>query len=612
MTAYSGAKPAIATLPSNVSVRETGVRTSPAEFNLTAAFYRQSVLQPHAAALYVAGARLCYAELAGLARRVSGWLACPAGGSAKIGILASRSIEAYAGILGALWSGAAYVPINPKTPEERLMHILRITQLDALVVDAAGANRLTPQVLEYAPPHILAGTVTPALSEAAKTAQVNVASFAQLPSGGPEQPVEVAPESMAYLLFTSGTTGVPKGVMVTAGCVRELIDFLQPRYEFHPNDRVSQAFELTFDLSVFDMFMTWSAGASLHVLPESQLMAPGKFIRDSRLTVWFCTPSTVAFMQRMRMLVPGAFPNLRCSLFCGEPLPLASAQAWQIAAPNSIVDNLYGPTEATVACLVQRFTDPPNVTASRGIIAIGEPFAGTHAAVVDANLNPVPMGEPGELLLGGGQLARGYFGDEKLTAARFPTIRGKRWYRTGDLVYQDAAHTFHHLGRIDNQVKVLGNRVELEEVEAHLREVLGTDMVAVVAWPVKDGSAAGLVAFFCGSAVSMDQAHEAMKKRVPTYMIPSQIREIERMPLGASGKTDRKALLKKLEEETIASPGQRLAESTSRSSRRLTPTRAWWRSARPAGASWRSWWRSPPSCGLIASRTGWHWPPPQA
>ena len=527
-----------------------GTRT---DFNLTSAFHRSSLAHPNSLALSVAGTRHSYRELAGLVRRVSGWLGNFEPDSAKIGILASRSVEAYTGILGALWSGAAYVPIHPKTPEDRLLHILRITQLDALIVDPAGADRLSERIWEHAPRRILSAAVSPGLLDRAKRAGVTVESFAQLRGNGPEQPVGVPRDALAYLLFTSGTTGVPKGVMVTAGCVAQMIDFLQHRYGFAPEDRVSQAFELTFDLSVFDMFMTWSAGASLHVVPESQLMAPGKFIRENQLTVWFCVPSTVAFMQRMRMLSPGVFPHLRCSLFCGEPLPLSSAQTWAAAAPNSIVDNLYGPTEATVACLVQRLTDPPAVTASRGIVAIGQPFAGTEASVVDANLNPVPRGKPGELLLGGGQLARGYFGAEDLTAARFPTIRGRRWYRTGDLVYQDASLTYHHLGRIDNQVKVLGNRVELEEVEAHLREVLGTDMVAVVAWPIKDGSASGLVAFHCGSNVSPQVAHEAMKKRVPSYMIPAQILGIERMPLGSSGKTDRKALLRKLREEMVGS-----------------------------------------------------------
>jgi D-alanine--poly(phosphoribitol) ligase subunit 1 len=250
------------------------------------------------------------------------------------------------------------------------------------------------------------------------------------------------------------------------------------------------------------------------------------------------------------MLGQGVFPNLRCSLFCGEPLPIASAQAWQVAAPNSIVDNLYGPTEATVACTVQRLTEPPIVTADRGILAIGEPFAGMGAAVVDSQMKPALTSEPGELILTGPQLARGYFGDPELTAARFPTIWGKRWYRTGDLVYQDATLAFHHLGRIDNQVKILGNRVELEEVEAHLRAITGTDLVAVVAWPIADGCASGIVAFLCGSKVDAQMAREKMRERVPSYMVPQRILEIDPMPLSPSGKVDRKALLRRLEQSS--------------------------------------------------------------
>jgi D-alanine--poly(phosphoribitol) ligase subunit 1 len=512
--------------------------------SLVSAFYRHAIANPDRIALAVGGNSYSYGELALISQQVAVRLGRPA----RVGVLASRSVEAYAGVLGALWSGAAYVPINPKAPEERLIQILQITQLDALIVDAAGANHLSDRVLENAPRRIIAGSVSPSLLEAARRAGVTVENLFQLPDSALEEPVPVPEDALAYIMFTSGTTGVPKGVMVTAGSVAQLIIVLKERYRFGPEDRVSQVFELTFDLSVFDMFMAWSAGATLCVVPAEQLLGPGRFIREQRLTTWFSTPSTVAFMQKMRMLAPGVFPTLRCSLFCGEPLPVASAQAWQAAAPSSIVDNLYGPTEATVACTVQRLTEPPIVTTHRGILAIGEPFAPMEAAVVDSHLNPVPPREPGELILTGPQLARGYFGDPELTAARFPTIRGKRWYRTGDLVYQDAALALHHLGRIDNQVKVLGNRVELEEVEAHLRAITGTDLAAVIAWPVTDGCASGIVAFLCGSRLDAQAAREAMRERVPSYMVPQRILEIDPMPLSPSGKVDRKALLRRLEQ----------------------------------------------------------------
>src|SRR5581483_8124773 len=430
------------------------------QFNVAAPFYRQSRIRPDALALAVGEARLSYGELASLASGISRQLTSSTASPRKIGILASRSIEAYAGVLGALWSGAAYVPINPKTPEERLLRILEITRLDALIVDAAGAKCLSARVLEHAPRLILAGSIPPGLFETAEGAGITAADFL-VSSETPEEPAPVGEEALAYIIFTSGTSGAPKGVMVGSGSVAHLLNAMQTRYECGPEDRVSLAFDLTFDPSVLDMFMAWGSGASLHVVPDSQLMAPAKFIRDRRLTRWNSVPSIVAFMQRMGMLAPATFPQLRFSLFGGEPLPLASAQAWQAAAPNSIVENLYGPTEATVACTVQRVTDPPNVTPSRGIIAIGTPFGDTRAAVVDSSLNPVPQGTPGELMLAGRQLALGYCGDPELTAARFPMIRGRRWYRTGDLVYQETAGILHHLGRIDNQVKILGNRVEL-------------------------------------------------------------------------------------------------------------------------------------------------------
>jgi acyl-coenzyme A synthetase/AMP-(fatty) acid ligase len=188
------------------------------------------------------------------------------------------------------------------------------------------------------------------------------------------------------------------------------------------------------------------------------------------------------------------------------------------------------------------------VTRNRGTLAIGTTFPGVRAGVVDANLNFLPRGEEGELVVCTRQAARGYFEDPELTAACFPTLEGERWYRTGDLAFEDLAGIFHHLGRIDNQVKILGNRVELEEVEAHLRNFLGIDMVAAVAWPLTDGRAAGIVAFHCAAGVTRDEVREEMKKRVPDYMVPQRVNYLDALPLGSSGKIDRKALVRMLDE----------------------------------------------------------------
>jgi amino acid adenylation domain-containing protein len=530
----------------------SSIVNSRTNYNLALPFHEYSIASPQALALFVGESRFSYAELGALARRIAGRLGQGAGEKpCKIGILASRTLEAYAGVLGTLWSGAAYIPITPNTPEDRVIRILKQTKLDALITDQAGLNLLSDQVLECAPRLILYGDGAKPPRNATKFSGICLESFAELADEGPAQPVTVAGDALAYIIFTSGTTGTPKGVMIENESVAQFIEIMHRRFDLRADDRVAEASELTFDASVFDMFMAWSSGASLFAVPKEQLMAPAKFIRDHALTLWFSVPSTASFMARMKMLTPGAFPSLRISIFAGEALAVATAQAWQIAAPNSIVENFYGPTELTVDCIAQTLEDPPRVTPHRGTMAIGTVFPGVRAGIVDADLHFLPPGEQGELVVSTRQAARGYFHDPELTAARFPTLDGVRWYRTGDLAYQDSDGTFHHLGRIDNQVKILGNRVELEEVEAHLREILGTDSVAAVAWPLTNGRAEGIVAFHSAAGFTREQVREEMKKRVPDYMIPKRVHLVDALPLGATGKIDRKALARMLDENLV-------------------------------------------------------------
>jgi D-alanine--poly(phosphoribitol) ligase subunit 1 len=524
--------------------READGVSGPTYPNLALPFYRHACSRPERPALWVGGVGYSYAELSRLAGSIAGWLSsgeCQQ--VARVAILTSRSLEAYAGVLGTAWAGAAYVPLNPQLPPLRIAKILELSRVDALIVDKAGLARLSPEVLAHAPQRILA----PGLATAGRLGQAHVSGADAIPSDTRFVPMPRSEDDMAYLMFTSGTTGVPKGVMVTNGNVMAVLAALQTRYPMGSEDRVSQSFELSFDLSVADIFWTWGTGASLHVVPGTEVMAPDNFIRERSLTVWASTPSTIAMLNRMRRLKVGIFPSLRYSWFCGEALPLASALAWRQAAPGSIVDNHYGPTEATVACMGYRFSVPAVVTPERQILSIGSPFPGTDAKIVTPSLGFLAPGAVGELALSGCQLATGYLDDPTKTAARFPVIGGCRWYLTGDLAYQDASGMFHHLGRADNQVKVLGHRVELEEVEAHLREACGAGMTAAVAWPLEQQAARGLVGFVCDTALPIADIREAMRERVPPYMVPARIVLLERFPLTTNGKVDRKALLKMLD-----------------------------------------------------------------
>jgi D-alanine--poly(phosphoribitol) ligase subunit 1 len=509
--------------------------------------YLHAERTPDALALTVGDCELSYSSLLDYAKRIGSWLdARCANKFPRVGILASRSWDAYAGILGTWWVGGAYVPLNPEWPEERLANALNAAELDSLILDQQGLKLLAGKLLRLIPENVLLPSNISSFSLKSADKDAVVCQVDALPAVGTAPPKETGPNQLAYVMFTSGTTGSPKGVMVSVGNISDFLLGLQNCFDFVSEDRVSQTFELTFDLSVMSMLAAWTSGASLHVVPSGQLMGPSRFIREKQLSVWFSVPSTIACMRTLRMLSPGAFPSLRYSAFCGEPLPLVSAEAWHVAAPNSVVDNLYGPTEATVACLAQRYENKPVVTKERGIIAIGKPFEGMKAAIWNHSNGFLPAGQRGELVLSGGQVSRGYLNDASKTQERFPVINGEVWYLTGDFAYVDQDGIFHHLGRTDHQIKVLGNRVELEEIESHLREICETESVAAVAWPVVYGSAQGIVAFVSDCKYSVGGIRENMARRVPKYMVPAQILFLDSLPLTLSGKIDRKALHQQL------------------------------------------------------------------
>ena len=510
---------------------------------------------PHRPALLVNGQEITYQALRRRVAQIAAAISQFEFEQYPLGaILASRDITAYSGILATLASGKGYVPLNPKFPVERNRRMLARSGARVLIVNNRSLPQLSKLLADFESPLTIIAPESDDLSDlAASLPQHRFVSRADLPDPSSDpQHVTVDPGATAYLLFTSGSTGEPKGVPISHSNVCSYVHATCERYEVNEHDRVSQEFDLTFDLSVHDMFVAWQRGACLCSVPENSVMAPAKFIRDARLTLWFSVPSVIGFLSRMRLLAPGSFPTLRYSLFCGEPLAAAYAQQWQDAAPHSIVENLYGPTETTIAITRFRW----NIATSgdeclNGIVPIGWPFEGQRAAVVGEDLQLVPSGTTGELCLAGSQVTQGYWNDMQRTQQQFvrlPHDPEMLWYRTGDLVSEGADGCLRYLGRIDDQVKVRGYRVELQEIEGILRQACGAQQVAAVPWPVSGGNAEGIVAFVSGiSAIDLDQTLRICKEVLPDYMVPRKIHQLEEMPLNPNGKMDRKKLAKYLE-----------------------------------------------------------------
>jgi amino acid adenylation domain-containing protein len=365
--------------------------------------------------------------------------------------------------------------------------------------------------------------------------------------------VTVSRDAIAYLLFTSGSTGQPKGVMVSHANLRHYVEYVSKRYQVTSADRMSQTFDMTFDLSAHDMFVAWENGACLCCPSQKQLINPRAYITNTRLSIWFSVPSTAVFMRRLGVLERDMYPGLRLSLFCGEALPVEMVREWRRAAPNSVIENIYGPTELTIACTAYRWEDSHSPDeCEQGLVPIGEPFPHMEAVIVDEEMQEVKDDRAGELLMTGPQMCAGYWQDEEKTKRAFTTLPGrgsKVFYRTGDRVRRGGPDKpLTYLGRLDSQIKILGHRVELGEVEAVVRETCGLDAVVALGWPLTERGADGIELFVQSDGFDTKALLQKLKSRLPAYMVPRNVRLLSHFPLNSNGKFDRVALRQTLQD----------------------------------------------------------------
>ncbi len=432
----------------------------------------------------------------------------------RLGIFASRSLETYLGILSAHWIGAAYVPINPTFPAFQIDTIITRADVDAILVDAKGQQILQASSLPIIQPTQLERNT--------------VVLKAQ----------NVDPSAPAYIMFTSGSTGEPKAIPISFANLTHLIHYVQNHYDVNAQDKVVQHCKITFDVSIMELILAWAPGATLYIIPESILSAPAKFIQDNAITVWCSVPSVIAIMNQLHLLKPNGFPSLKLSVFCGEALMENNAYLWQQTSPGQIIENLYGPTEATVFCLTQEYQPQNQVD----VVPIGQPLPGMFAAIINDAHEFLSPGEHGELVLSGPQVTSGYLNNPSLNQEKFlPLSDKKTWYLTGDSCYQDGNGVFHYVGRIDNQCKITGFRVELEGIEFYLRKIQGDSEVAVCVLD-KNSPLPVIAAAIVNPKFELGEIKSELKQYLPPYMIPTHFFALDELPKNANGKLDRKQL----------------------------------------------------------------------
>ncbi|HEY9404509.1 MAG TPA: amino acid adenylation domain-containing protein [Pyrinomonadaceae bacterium] len=503
-------------------------------------FAQQAARTPERLALVSGAERLSYAELDARAEELARRLrARGVGPESTVGVLLARSVELVVALLGVLKAGAAYVPLDPEYPSERL-RLMVATSCPAVVLTGAAETKKAAWLAEMADVVL---SVEPSGEETPADERALEAGAA--PAG----------ENPAYVIFTSGSTGVPKGVVISHRSLASYTAIAAEEFAITPEDRVLQFTSPSFDTSAEEIFPCLTSGATLVLRDDAMLSSIPTFLRRCEELGITVLDLPTAFWHELTVKLGGEAglelpPSIRLVIIGGERALPERVQAWQANATERVrLINTYGPTEATIVSTICELTETDDTAELLHEVSIGSAVRHAEIYVLDHLLQPVPVGVAGELYVGGAGLARGYLNRPDLTAAQFiphpfATRAGARLYRTGDRVSfrPDGLLNFH--ARVDAQVKVRGFRIDLGDIEAALSECAALREAAVVACETAPGNTR-LVAYIVPDdrePVTSEMVRGFLSRKLPSHMIPTSFIKLDQLPLTPNGKIDRKRL----------------------------------------------------------------------
>jgi amino acid adenylation domain-containing protein len=476
----------------------------------------------------------------------------------RVAQLVPKCPMAIVGLLGIYKADAVYVPLDPSSPASRLQKILDSCE-NRWLLAGGPVTRVLEEILrsERLRESLSIGWLegeAPAGDLGVEFTSDTLARCSGAPVISQNRPADAA-----HILFTSGSSGTPKGVVISHASVGHLIQWATRHFAMDASDRMSGHPPLHFDMSFFDLFCAAATGAELHLVPPGLNALPNKlagFTRASGITQWFSVPSVLSYMAKFDVVRFNDFPALRRVLWAGDVLPTPVLVHWMERLPHVSFTNLYGPTETTIVS--SHYTVPACPKSPHEAIPIGAACDGEELIVLDESLRPLDPGETGELHIGGVGLSSGYWRDPVRTDAAFvdhPQRQGERLYKTGDLARIGEDGLVYFLGRRDSQIKSRGYRIELGEIEAALAAIRGMQECAVVALTQPSFEGARICCAYSpapGHHIAPAPLRRALSRLLPSYMLPTHWLALDALPTNANGKIDRRRLREVFEERVHA------------------------------------------------------------